>query len=251
MGEAVIRTNNLTKEYRNNKVVNKVSVTINKGEIYGFIGVNGAGKTTFMRMLCGLVKPTEGGIELLGRTGGELSLARRKMGALIENPALYPNMTAQENLIVQAKYLNIPINEGCRQRIEELLDIVGLKNVNGKKATEFSLGMKQRLGLAIALIGEPEVIILDEPTNGLDPVGVVELRQLLLKLNAERNLTILFSSHNLSEMTQLATRYGFIHNGILIKEVDAQKLSEDFEKSGNNLESYFLNLLNRYYQEVK
>jgi len=251
MNEIMIKTTGLSKVYKKNCVVDRVSMTINKGDIYGFIGVNGAGKTTFMRMLCGLARPTEGYIELLGKTSDDLPSARKKIGAIIENPALYPNMTAHENLLVQAKYLDMPSNTDTKEKIENLLKLVGLTNIHGKKATDFSLGMKQRLGLALTLLGEPELVILDEPTIGLDPMGVFELRQLLLKLNAERNLTILFSSHNLSEMTQLATRYGFIHNGKLIKEIDAQKLHLDFEKSGNNLESYFLNLLNRHYKEVE
>lgn len=200
MAEILLKTEGLTKTYQGACAVDHVAMEIRKGDIYGFIGVNGAGKTTFMKMVCGLTAPREGSMALFGASGGApLRMARRKIGALIEHPAFYPNMTALENLEVQGRYLDMDLGKNHRQAILDLLEQVGLPDTGRKRAGAFSLGMKQRLGLAIALIGNPELLILDEPTIGLDPVGVVELRELLLKLNRERNLTIFFSSHNLSE----------------------------------------------------
>lgn len=240
MAEAILVTRDLTKQFQGEYAVNRVSMTVNRGDIYGFIGINGAGKTTFMRMLCGLVRPMEGSIELFGETE-KLQHARKKLGALIEHPAIYTNMSAMENLEIQRRYLNIDFGEDSKKKMEELLQLVGLENVGKKKTGKFSLGMKQRLGLALALIGNPECIILDEPSIGLDPIGVVELREFLVKLNRERNLTIFFSSHNLSEMSRLATRYGFLHRGKLVKELTAQELER--ECNGADLESYFVDLI--------
>ena len=224
--------------------VDHVSMSINHGDIYGFIGVNGAGKTTFMRMICGLIRPSGGELELYGQTEGKaLYKARKKMGALIENPALYPNLSAMENLEVQRRYLGIGGGKAAGERLKALLELVGLKDTGRKKAGEFSLGMKQRLGLAIALTGSPGFIILDEPTIGLDPVGKVEFRNLLLQLNREKGLTILFSSHDLSEMEQLATRYGFLNRGRLVKEITAEELERECGLQGINVEKYFLNLV--------
>ncbi len=239
--EDILVTRNLTKKYRKELAVDKVS--IRSGDIYGFIGENGAGKSTYMRMVCGLAKPTEGEVELYGVSGKKgLQKARKNMGALIENPAVYPNMTALENLEVQRRYLGIG-RKDSENMLKELLELVGLTDVGRKKARDFSLGMKQRLGLAIALTGNPGFIILDEPTIGLDPVGKAELRNLLLKLNKEKGLTIFFSSHDLSEMQRLATRYGFLHRGRLIKELTAQELEQDCSIQGIDVEQYFLNLI--------
>lgn len=244
MQNTVLATKDLTKQFKDTCAVNHVSMEISKGDIYGFIGVNGAGKTTFMRMICGLFKPTEGTVSLFGQdTEAGLQEARKRLGALIEHPAIYPNMTAMENLEVQRRYLSAAPETPLRESMQELLELVGLGTVGKKKAGKFSMGMKQRLGLAIALIGNPEFLILDEPSAGLDPIGVVELRTLLLKLNRERNLTILFSSHNLSEMSLLATRYGFLHKGTLIKELTAQQLEQECRDKEQNLESYFVGLL--------
>ncbi len=241
--EDILTTRNLTKKYHRELAVDQVSMSIKRGDIYGFIGENGAGKTTFMRMVCGLARPSEGELELYGVSGQkELQKARKNMGALIENPAVYPNMTALENLEVQRRYLGIRRNDS-EEMLKELLELVGLGDVGKKKARDFSLGMKQRLGLAIALTGNPRFIILDEPTIGLDPVGKAELRTLLLKLNQEKELTILFSSHDLSEMQRLATRYGFLHKGKLIKELTAQELEQECSAQGIDVEQYFLNLI--------
>lgn len=241
--EDILTTRSLTKRYHKELAVDSVSMSVKRGDIYGFIGENGAGKTTFMRMVCGLARPSEGELELYGVSGKkELQKARKNMGALIENPAVYPNMTALENLEVQRRYLGIG-RKDSGQMLTELLELVGLADAGRKKARDFSLGMKQRLGLAIALTGNPEFIILDEPTIGLDPVGKAELRNLLLKLNGEKGLTIFFSSHDLSEMQRLATRYGFLNRGRLIKELSAQELEQECSAREIDVEQYFLNLI--------
>lgn len=243
MKEEILTTKNLTKRYHKEPAVNQVSMSVRGGDIYGFIGENGAGKTTFMRMVCGLASPSEGDLELYGMSGKNgLEKARKKMGALIENPAVYPNMTALENLEMQRRYLGIGRKDAGKM-LRDLLELVGLADTGKKKAKDFSLGMKQRLGLAIALTGNPGFIILDEPTIGLDPVGKAELRKLLSELNRKRGLTIFFSSHDLSEMQRLATRYGFLHKGKLIKELTAEELEQECSGQGIDVEQYFLNLI--------
>lgn len=243
MQEDILVTRDLTKKYHKALAVDHVSMSVKGGDIYGFIGENGAGKTTFMRMICGLAKPAEGEMTLYGASGkSALQKARKNMGALIENPAVYPNMTAMENLEVQRRYLGIK-KKNSKAMLQDLLELVGLADTGKKKAKDFSLGMKQRLGLAIALTGNPKFIILDEPTIGLDPLGVMELRQLVLKLNQERNMTILFSSHNLAEMAQVATRYGFLHKGKLLEVISAQEAGAACQERGINLETYFVELL--------
>lgn len=244
--ETVLRTTALTKQYRSVCAVNQVSLSIEKGDIFGFIGENGAGKTTFMRMVCGLIYPTDGQLELFEVSSDkELPQMRKKMGALIEHPAIYPNMSALQNLEVQRRYLDMDFGKDPRKVLIDLLDLVGLKDVKDRKAGKFSLGMRQRLGLAIALVGSPEFLILDEPTIGLDPIGVMELRELVLKLNQEREITILFSSHNLAEMAHIATRYGFLHKGKLLEVITAEEVRKICQEKNMNLESYFVELLMR------
>lgn len=223
MTEYILRTNALTKKYKNDYALKNVDVTIKRGEIYGLIGQNGAGKTTMLRLITGLAFPTNGSIELFENNDRrEMTAAHKRMGAIIENPALFPNMTAYENLEVQRLQRGIPGKE-C---IEKALKLVGLEGTGKKKVKNFSLGMKQRLGLAIALLSDPEFIILDEPTNGLDPMGIVEMRELLKKLNREKGLTVLISSHILSELYQLATKFGIIHQGQLLEEISAGELND-------------------------
>ncbi len=223
MNEVILKTYNVTKKYGNQVAVNNVNMTIKKGEIYGFIGQNGAGKTTLIRLITGLIHKSSGDIELLGVSGeNELNKARTMVGSLIETPSFYTNMTARENLEVSRLVRNIP-GKRC---IDEVLELVGLKDVEKKKVKNFSLGMKQRLGIANALIGNPKLLILDEPINGLDPMGIVEIRELLKKINKEKDMTILISSHILSELSELATTYGIISNGKLIEEITAKQLSE-------------------------
>jgi ABC-2 type transport system ATP-binding protein len=223
MSEFILRTNKLTKKYNNNFALENVNVSIKKGDIYGFIGQNGAGKSTMLRLVTGLTFPTGGSIELFGNDNPvEITNAQKRMGAIIENPALFPNMSAYENLEVHRLQKGIPGKES----IYKTLELVGLKDTGKKKAKNFSLGMKQRLGLAIALLSDPEFLILDEPTNGLDPMGIVELRELIKKLNREKGLTVLISSHILSELHQLATSFGIIHKGKLVEELTAKELDE-------------------------
>lgn len=223
MKDIVLKTHNLSKKYENKLAVNNVNMTIEKGQIYGFIGKNGAGKTTLMRIITGLIHRTGGEIELLGAAGNsELDQVRTMVGSLVEMPAFYANMTARENLEVSRLVRNI----AGKQCIEEVLKMVNLKDVEKKKFKNFSLGMKQRLGIANALLGNPKFLILDEPINGLDPVSIVEIRELLKKVNKEKDATILISSHILSELSELATCYGIINDGELLEELSSKELKE-------------------------
>lgn len=217
--EYIIETEGLTKKYGKRLCVNNISIHIAKGDIYGFIGRNGAGKTTAMRLILGLARPTSGKIKLFN--SDDLNAQRKKIGSLIEAPGLYKRCSALENM----KRFSI-LYGGDDKEIEELLSFVGLNGVGNKKVGQFSLGMKQRLGIAIALLGNPEVLILDEPVNGLDPAGIKEVRDLLLKLNKEKNVTIMISSHLLDELAKITTKYGIINNGVLVEEIDAPKLME-------------------------
>ncbi|MBW7457126.1 ATP-binding cassette domain-containing protein, partial [Paenibacillus sepulcri] len=222
MSDYVLRTNQLSKEYGGHNALDHVDLSIRRGSIYGFIGQNGAGKSTLMRIVTGLAFPTSGSIELFGKSGAqEIMGARSRIGTTIESPALFPFMTAYENMEVQR------LQKGIRDKeaIEETLAMVGLQETGRKLAGDFSLGMKQRLDLAIALLGQPEFLILDEPTNGLDPMSVVELRGLLKRLNRESGITILISSHILSELHLLATHYGIIHQGKLLEQLTLKELS--------------------------
>lgn len=214
----VLRTNQLTKCYNGRPVVDHLSMTIHKGDIYGFIGKNGAGKTTLIRMIAGLAAPTSGNALLFG--SADLRKGRKRIGTVIESPALYPGMTAKENLLVHYRL------QGIRDtsRADAILTLTGLKDAGRKKARDFSLGMRQRLAIAIALIGNPRFLILDEPTNGLDPEGIKEIRDLLLRLNHDLQITVLISSHILSELSKFATRYGIIHQGRLIDEFTEEQL---------------------------
>ena len=216
----VLTTRGLTKTYRGKDVVNSVDMHVEKGDIYGFIGKNGAGKTTLMKMVCGLTRPSQGGFTLFG--SDDLGAGRKKIGCVIEQPALYPGMTARENLIYYSKM------QGCEKTtdVDAMLNLVGLPDTNKKKSKKFSLGMKQRLSIAIALLGDPEFLVLDEPMNGLDPAGIREIRELLLGLHAKRQLTILMSSHILGELGKIATKYGIINSGRLVEEFGAEELEE-------------------------
>ena len=220
--EAVLQTYGLCKGYRRFTALEHVNMTVPKGAIYGLVGRNGAGKTTLIRVICGLQEPTAGDYSLYGARLGDKTLhrARRRMGAVVETPSLYPDMTAEQNLKLQYRVLGLPEDKG----IEELLELVGLSNTGKKKAGHFSLGMKQRLGIAIALCGDPDFLVLDEPTNGLDPQGIVEMRELILQLNRERQITVLISSHILDELAKLATHYGFLDGGRLVRQVTAQEV---------------------------
>lgn len=223
MNKYILKVDNLTKSYHGVNALNNVSVTLEAGKIYGLIGQNGAGKTTLMRLVSGLSFPTSGSIELFGHTGEKsLQLERKRLGCMIEYPSLIPNMTAKENLKYQRIMRGIPDKEVE----DELLKLVGLADTGKKKAKNFSLGMKQRLGIAVSLLGNPELLILDEPINGLDPIGVVEIRNLLKRLCEEKQMTILISSHNLPELYQTATDYIIIHKGEIKEALTLEQLEE-------------------------
>ncbi|MGN0483656.1 MAG: ABC transporter ATP-binding protein [Lachnospiraceae bacterium] len=216
--EYVLKTEHLTKIYNKKKVVNDVSIHVKKGDIYGFIGKNGAGKTTCMRMVAGLAAPNGGEIELFGSK--DVEKHRIRIGTLIEEPGIYPGMTAAENLEVLRRSFGVTEKD----RISEVLQMVGLEGVGKKKVKSFSMGMKQRLGIAMALFRNPDFLILDEPINGLDPEGIQQIRQLLLKLNREQDVTIMISSHILGELSKIATTYGIIRSGELVDEFSAEEL---------------------------
>ena len=218
----VLKTNNLCKHYRKFKALNNLSMNVPKGAIYGFVGKNGAGKTTLIRLICGLQLPTSGDFELYGinSTDKNIAKSRMRMGAVVETPSIYLEMTAEDNLKQQYRILGMPSFDG----LVELLTLVGLENTGKKKAKNFSLGMRQRLGIAMALCGNPDFLVLDEPVNGLDPQGIVEIRELILKLNHEKQITFLISSHILDELSRLATHYGFIDDGHIVKEMSAEEL---------------------------
>lgn len=216
----LLSTNGLTKKFGRYKVVNAVNIHIRQGDIYGLIGRNGAGKTTILKMISGLVAPTEGDFSLFEKSGKAAYQYMSRIGTLIEAPGIYPNMSAYENMKLKC------IAMGVRKQgvIEELLNTVGLGTVGKKKVKNFSLGMKQRLGIALALVGDPDLVILDEPINGLDPQGIAEVRETLFKLNKEKNITFIISSHILEELSKIATNYGIIHDGVLIKEMTREEL---------------------------
>ncbi|MBD9897176.1 ATP-binding cassette domain-containing protein [Enterococcus faecium] len=218
--ETVLKATGITKKYGDAKALDKVSIEIKRGMIYGLIGENGAGKSTFMRTIMGLISIDEGSIELFGTT--DLQAARRRMGQSIETPALYPELTARDNLRIQAA------NGGVSDReIEDLLKMMRLENTGKKKAKNFSLGMRQRLAIANALITNPEFLILDEPTNGMDPAGMAEMREIIQRLVKERGITVLLSSHLLDELSQIATHYDILHEGHLIKELSKEELAQE------------------------
>ena len=225
----LLETRNLTKQYGHYKAVNGVSLHIKKGAIYGFIGRNGAGKTTCLKMISGLAEATDGEIELFGYKGKDLRQIRSRVGCLIEAPGLYDSMTAYENLNIKCKLFGIK----KKGYIEEILRVVGLDNVGRKKTKHFSLGMKQRLGIGLALVGEPDLLVLDEPINGLDPQGIAEIRDTILRLKNERSMTICISSHILEELSKIATDYGIIHNGSLLQELTREEL---MKKCGERME---------------
>lgn len=218
--EYLLTTNGLTKQYGRHKAVNAVNLHIRQGDIYGLIGRNGAGKTTILKMLSGLVAPTEGEFSLFGKTGRDSYEYMSRVGTLIEEPGIYPNMSAAENL--RLKCLAVGVRK--KGTVDELLRTVGLADVGKKKVKKFSLGMKQRLGIALALAGNPDLVILDEPINGLDPQGIAEIRETLLRLNKEKNITFIISSHILEELSKIASNYGMIHDGVLLQEMTREEL---------------------------
>lgn len=221
--EYVLQTNHIKKVYGNYKALNGLTMHVPKGSIYGFIGKNGSGKTTLIRLACGLQQPTDGELKIYGVGHKErmVTKVRRRMGAVVETPSIYLDMTAEDNLREEYRILGIPSLDG----VGDILKLVGLENTGKKKAKHFSLGMRQRLGIAIALVGNPDFLILDEPMNGLDPQGIVDIRELIIKLNKEYGITILISSHILDELSRMATHFGFIDSGKILKEMSAEELA--------------------------
>ena len=223
MANEILVTRGLTKRYGNHLAVDHVELSIQKGQIYGLVGRNGAGKTTIIRMVTAQTVPTEGEVSLFGASGErELSKMRARTGAMVETPSFYPYLTARQNL----EYYRIQRGIPGRRVVDEVLEEVDLAGTGKKTFKNFSLGMKQRLGLALALMNRPDLLLLDEPINGLDPEGIVEFRNLLLRLNQERQTTILISSHILSELANLATCYGFLDNGMMLEQISARALEE-------------------------
>ncbi len=231
MEEYVLRTFDLSKKYKNVLVLDKVNINVKKGDIYGFVGENGSGKTTIIRLIAGLIRASGGNYELFGakNTTNAIYNARKKMGAIVETPSIYLNLSAVDNLKMQATIFGVKDQD----KIIQVLKDVGLGNLinDKKKANNFSLGMRQRLGIAMALIGEPEFLILDEPLNGLDPAGIIEIRELILRLNKEKNITFLISSHILTELELIATSYGLISKGKIVREITASELKNECRHS--------------------
>ena len=216
----ILLADKIEKSFGARVLLNGASFEINAGERYALVGPNGAGKTTCMRMICGLAKPTSGDIEMFGYSGNDLTNVRSRVGCLIETPGLYPNLSAQENLKLKCKLFGI----NKKGYTEEILRKVGLSDVGKKKTKNFSLGMKQRLGIGLALVGEPDLLVLDEPINGLDPQGIAEVRETIQNLCSQQDMTVFISSHILEELSKLATDYGIINNGSLIQEITREEL---------------------------
>lgn len=216
----IVETVGLTKKFKHQIAVNDVNMKVEKGAIYGFIGRNGAGKTTTLKMICGLSKPTVGEIHLFNNSHNEF--VYKRIGALIENVGAYPDMSARENMMLKA--IGLGLND--KKHVDELLELLNLNHTKGKKVKDFSFGMKQRLGIALALLGNPDLLILDEPTNGLDPEGIKEMRNTILKLNEEREITFIISSHILGELDKIATHYGIIKDGELLEQISQKELKE-------------------------
>ena len=231
--KAILKTNNLCKDFKKQKVVNNVSITVRENSIYGLLGPNGAGKSTTLKMITGMLRPTSGKVLFNGHEWNRKDL--EQIGALIETPPLYENLSAVENLEVRAKLLNIP-----KTRIDKVLKMVDLQKKKKKKAGQFSMGMKQRLGIAIALLNSPKLLILDEPTNGLDPIGIQELRSLIRSFPS-KGITVILSSHILSEVQLIADDIGIISNGILGYEGQMNK--------DENLENLFVEVVRKSQEE--
>lgn len=241
--EYVFKMTDVVKSYRGKNAIDHSDMSVKKGEIYGFIGENGAGKTTVIRLICGLIKQTKGTYELFATKDDDSKIhsQRKRIGAVVESVTLIPSLNARNNLIAHMKLIGLK----DKNRIDEILNVVGLGYVanDTKKVKQYSLGMKQRLGLAIALLDDPEFLILDEPTNGLDPRGIIEFRELILGLNREKGITFLISSHNLDELSKIATCYGFITRGKIVREIEAAAMTGE-----NQLETAFMDITGGFFK---
>ena len=224
--EYILETNSIVKTFRKHNAVDNVSIHVKQGDIYGLIGRNGAGKTTLLKIISDLSAPTSGSYKVFGKTKKEMKGISSRMGSLIETPGFYENMTAEENLMIKC----IALGQRDKNTAKELLKLVGLSDTANKKVGKFSLGMKQRLGMALALVGNPDIVVLDEPINGLDPNGIIEVRDMVLKLNKEKGITFIISSHILEELSKIATNYGIIENGKLIEEMSSEELMSKCDK---------------------
>lgn len=240
--EYILKTKALTKQYSKRNVIEDVGMSVQTGAIYGLIGENGAEKTTLLKIVGGLAKQTSGKMCLFKNAIQNNGQGPLKVGVLIEQPGIYPNMSARQNLKLKCLAMGIK----SKAHIDELLDVVGLNNVGKKPIKKYSLGMKQRLGIALALVGYPDLVILDEPINGLDPQGMVEFRKMIARLNSERKITFIISSHILGELSKIASDYGIIHNGVLIEQINKEqfleKCSENETSIQETLETYYINL---------
>lgn len=226
MKEIILETRNLTKKYGTQNAVDHISIQVEKGAIYGLIGKNGAGKTTFMKLISGLANATEGEICLFGNSNENVAAEQKRIGLLIESPGVYGDMTAFENLKIKA----IGMGVYRKEKVDEILNLIGLENVGRKKVKQFSLGMKQRLGIGLAHIGSPDFLILDEPINGLDPQGILEVRQLIERLNKEQKITVMISSHILEELYKIVTHVGIIDHGKLLTQLTKEELTNKCAK---------------------
>lgn len=233
----ILTTDNLTKKYYGVPALDGVTLSVEEGEIYGLVGRNGAGKTTLIRVVAGLARKSSGAYSVFGISDGDknLNAARKDMRVMVESATFYPGLSAERNMRMQCTLMGE--DPAC---IPQILHEVELDDVGKKPAKNFSLGMRQRLAIAMAMIGSPRLMLLDEPTNGLDPEGIYRIRELLIKLNRERGVTMLVSSHILPELSKFATRYGFIEGGRLIKELTHEQLEEE---CGGDLESYYMRLI--------
>ncbi len=224
MENVIIKTDNLTKVYKRQKAVDNVNIHLKQGDIYGLIGENGSGKSTILKMIIGMVNPTSGGVEIFN-SGDKKKLGdgRKRIGSVVETPSFFPYMSARENL----DYYRIQKGIEDKKVVDEVLELIKLGELGKKKFKSFSLGMKQRLGIGLSLLSDPDILILDEPINGLDPEGIVDLRKLILRLNKEKGVTVLISSHILDELSQIATQYGFMKKGQLVREISKEELDRE------------------------
>lgn len=233
--EHILETEALTKQYNKRNAIVNVDIVVRSGAVYGLVGRNGAGKTTILKIIGGLAKSSSGKICFFDNAKQDSERSALSVGVLIEEPGIYPYMSARQNLKLKCLAMGVK----SKDHIDELLDIVGLANVGKKSVKKYSLGMKQRLGIALALVGYPELVILDEPINGLDPQGIVEFRKMIARLNSERKITFIISSHILGELSKIATDYGIIHNGVLIEQISKEQLFEKFGKNETDVQDVF------------